>query len=63
MKIPTLEQATEFIEFAKNRNPGEWVSHSYNVARAAKSIANLCTDLDGDTAYVLGLLHDSWNYF
>lgn len=62
MKVPTLEQATEFIKYAEEKNPGEWISHSYNVAKAAKSIASQCPDLDGDIAYILGLLHDIGRY-
>ncbi|MGY0371986.1 HD domain-containing protein [Clostridium sp. JNZ J1-5] len=58
MKVPTLEQASELIKYAERNNPGEWVAHSYNVAKAAKSIARECLDLDGDIAYILGLLHD-----
>ncbi|MBW9157887.1 HD domain-containing protein [Clostridium sp. FP2] len=58
MKVPTLKQATEFIKYAEEKNPGEWIAHSYNVAKAAKSIARECPDLDGEIAYVLGLLHD-----
>lgn len=58
MKVPNLEQAMEFIKFAEEKNPGEWIAHSYNVAKAAKSIASQCDNLDGDTAYILGLLHD-----
>ena len=62
MKVPTLEQASKFIKYAEESNPGEWISHSYNVARAAKAIASECPDLDGDIAYVLGLLHDIGRY-
>ena len=62
MKVPTLEQANEFIKFAEENNPGEWVSHSYNVAKAAKAIARHCSDLDEDTAYILGFLHDIGRY-
>lgn len=62
MKVPTLEKAKEFIKFAEKNNPGEWIAHSYNVAKAAKSIASQCPDLDGNIAYVLGLLHDVGRY-
>jgi len=48
MKVPTLEQASKFIKYAEKCNPGEWIAHSYNVAKAAKSIANECPNLDGD---------------
>ncbi|MCM1991155.1 HD domain-containing protein [Oceanirhabdus seepicola] len=62
MKVPTLEQAIQYIEYAEKRNPGEWIDHSYNVAKAAKSIASECIDLDENIAYVLGLLHDIGRY-
>jgi hypothetical protein len=62
MKVPTLEQANEFIKYAEEKNPGEWISHSYNVAKAAKSIAIQCPDLDSTIAYILGLLHDIGRY-
>ncbi|MBZ9687388.1 HD domain-containing protein [Clostridium estertheticum] len=62
MKVPTLEQAIKFIKYAEKSNPGEWIAHSYNVAKAAKSIASECHDLDSDIAYVLGLLHDIGRY-
>ncbi|WBW94862.1 HD domain-containing protein [Oceanirhabdus sp. W0125-5] len=58
MKVPTIEKSIEYINYAKSTNPGEWIDHSYNVAIAARSIANECSDLDGNIAYVLGLLHD-----
>jgi len=62
MKVPMLEQAIEYIKYAEKRNPGEWIDHSYNVAKAAKAIASECSHLDGNTAYVLGLLHDIGRY-
>lgn len=62
MKVPTLKQANEFINYAEESNPREWIAHSYNVAKAARSIASQCPDLDGDIAYVLGLLHDIGRY-
>lgn len=62
MKVPTLEQANEFIKFAEKNNSGVWVEHSYNVAKAAKVIARQCSDLDENIAYILGLLHDIGRY-
>jgi putative nucleotidyltransferase with HDIG domain len=62
MIVPTIEQALEFVKFAEQRNPGQWIDHSYHVARAAKSIADECDDLDSNAAYVLGLLHDIGRY-
>ena len=43
---------------AEQRNPGPWVGHSLTAARCASAIARACGDMDADTAYVLGLLHD-----
>ncbi len=39
-------------------NPGPWVAHSINVARAAELIAVRHPSLDPKRAYILGLLHD-----
>ncbi len=58
MKIPTLGVANEFLEEAQKLNPGPWVEHSINVAKAAKMIAILDKDIDPDAAYIFGLLHD-----
>jgi putative nucleotidyltransferase with HDIG domain len=57
MKIPTLEEAEKLLGEAEKRNPGPWVAHSKNVALAAKCIAEH-SNLDAETAYTLGLLHD-----
>ncbi len=58
MTIPTLTQAQTLLAEAETRNPGPWVAHSINVARAAQLIAERHPDLDPDRAYILGLLHD-----
>lgn len=58
MTIPTLTQAEALLAEAEMRNPGPWVAHSINVARAAQLIAQRHPDLDADRAYILGLLHD-----
>lgn len=58
MKIPTLSQAYEFLEEAKRLNPGPWVEHSINVAKAAEIIANHDKEVDPKVAYIMGLLHD-----
>ena len=58
MKIPTREKAELFLSEAEDRNPGPWVEHSKNVARAAQMIAERHPRLDPDSAYILGLLHD-----
>lgn len=58
MNIPTLSQARAFLEEAEERNPGPWVAHSIRVGEAAQTIAEHHPCLDGETAYILGLLHD-----
>jgi HD superfamily phosphohydrolase YqeK len=58
MGIPTAKEAKELLEEASNLNPGPWVAHSMYTAKAALLIAQNCKDMDPDTAYVLGMLHD-----
>lgn len=58
MKIPSLQQAENFIQQAKSRNPGPWVDHSYYVAQAARAIAEHHPRLDSEAAFILGYLHD-----
>jgi len=58
MSIPSLEQAQELLAEAEMLNPGPWVAHSINVARAAELIAVRHPSLDPRRAYILGLLHD-----
>lgn len=58
MKIPTMQQADAILHEASMLNPGIWVEHSINVAKVAKNIAEYCLDLESDTAYIFGLLHD-----
>ena len=61
MKIPTLQEAREMLAWADSCNPGPWAAHSKAVAGAARKIAQV-SGLDGDTAEVLGLLHDLGRY-
>ncbi|HNB50632.1 MAG TPA: HD domain-containing protein [Anaerolineales bacterium] len=58
MNHPTLQQAQTYLREAETLNPGPWVAHSIHVAEAARIIAERHPDLDPDTAYILGLLHD-----
>ena len=58
MKIPSLEEAQRLLAEAEILNPGPWIAHSIYVAEAAKHIADLHPNLDGDVAYILGYLHD-----
>ena len=56
--FPSKEVAIKELEIAGQMNPGLWTKHSYNVANAARIIAENCNDLDSDKAFVCGLLHD-----
>lgn len=58
MKLPTIYEAEKLLEKAERYNPGIWIDHSKTVAFCAKVIAEYCDNLDTDTAYILGLLHD-----
>lgn len=58
LQIPTLSVAQTLLAEAESMNPGPWVAHSVNVARAAQLIAARCPELDANRAYILGLLHD-----
>ena len=58
MKIPTIIEAEKLLNEAKQHNPGAWISHSKTAAFCAKTIAERCDNLDAETAYVFGLLHD-----
>jgi putative nucleotidyltransferase with HDIG domain len=55
------ETAEKLLLWAGNKNPGKWIQHSYNVAKAAGIIAKECS-LDYNLAYILGLLHDIGRY-
>lgn len=58
MKLPKLEEAERLLSEAEARNPGGWADHSRYVALAAKNIAELHPNLEAETAYILGLMHD-----
>jgi len=55
---PERNEAIRILTEAEQLNPGLWVDHSKNVAKCAEAIANACEGLDGEKAYILGLLHD-----
>jgi putative nucleotidyltransferase with HDIG domain len=55
--IPSGEEAKIELQLADELNPGPWIDHCRNVARAAETIAKYC-GLDEEKAYILGLLHD-----
>jgi HD superfamily phosphodiesterase len=56
--IPTIQEAELLLEEAGKLNPGPWVEHSIYAGKAAQLIAQNCDDIDSDTAFILGLLHD-----
>ncbi|MFN8441023.1 MAG: HD domain-containing protein [Caldilineaceae bacterium] len=58
MTMPSLAQAQELLAKAEVLNPGPWIAHSVNVARAGQILAAHHPALDPDRAFVLGLLHD-----
>ena len=61
MKIPTIEEARDILLWGHDRNPGPWLNHSEITANTAQTIASKC-GLDGNKAFVLGLLHDIGRY-
>lgn len=54
---PSRDEAHRLLTDAENCNPGPWGNHSRTAATCAERIALAC-GLDGQKAYVLGLLHD-----
>lgn len=57
----TSEQAHTLLLWAHEQNPGPWLAHSQNAAKAAETIARAC-GLDEERAYLMGLLHDIGRY-
>lgn len=58
MKLPTTFEAENLLTEAEQFNPGAWIGHSKITAFCARAIAERCDNLNTDTAYILGLLHD-----
>lgn len=58
MKVPSVSKAEEMLRDAADRNPGKWVDHNRVTGYCARKIASRCMEMDNDSAYVLGLLHD-----
>ncbi len=58
MKIPSVQQAKELLNEASELNPGQWIAHCKTTADCARAIADKCNNLNPDTAYVMGFLHD-----
>ena len=46
------------LEEAEKLNPGSWTAHCKTTGLCARKIAERCSELDEDKAYVMGLLHD-----
>jgi hypothetical protein len=59
--ILTIDEAKTLLLWAEQKNPGKWIAHSYNVARAASKIAGLCS-METELVYIMGLLHDIGRY-
>ncbi len=53
-----MAEADKLLDEAEAKNPGPWVAHSRNVALAARNIAEVHPELNAESAYILGLLHD-----
>ena len=58
MNIPERAEAERLLNEAEAKNSGGWADHARYVALAARNIAEVHPDLDPETAYILGLLHD-----
>jgi len=58
MTVPGIDAAHAMLEEGAERNPEPWVDHCRAVGAAARAIAERHPALDGNVAYVLGLLHD-----
>jgi hypothetical protein len=56
--IPSRAAAERLLTAAAQRNPGPWIDHSRYVAQAAAAIARAHPELDEESAYIVGLLHD-----
>lgn len=56
--LPTREEAERLLREAESCNPGPWGDHSRIAAHCAERIAAHCGDMDGEKAWILGLLHD-----
>lgn len=57
-KFPTRETAERELMEAGRMNPGLWIGHSRYVGLACRNIAELCGNMNGEKAYILGLMHD-----
>lgn len=55
---PDRETAERELKEAEKLNPGQWISHSKFAALACEKIAECCSHMNSEKAYVMGLLHD-----
>ncbi len=55
---PSKTEAQKLILEAEKLNPGPWVNHSFNTAKAAEKIASFIPEINKEKAYICGLLHD-----
>lgn len=58
MRLPAVSQAEDILNQAQLSNSGKWVSHCKIAAECAEAIARQTNSLNGEAAYVMGLLHD-----
>ena len=58
VKLPTRKEAEAILTEASQLNPGPWVQHSINVAKAAQAIASYHPQLSPEIAFIFGYLHD-----
>ncbi len=56
--LPDRITALQLLEEANISNPGPWKDHSQVTADCARKIAQRCSGMDAEKAYILGLLHD-----
>lgn len=56
--FPSITEAENILKEAEINNPGKWILHSKNVAKASYNIALKTKILDPERAYISGLLHD-----
>jgi len=56
--VLTREQAERELRTGAALNPGPWEQHSESAAKNAERIARRVPGMDGEKAYVMGLLHD-----
>jgi len=61
MNALPIDVAEAMLAWACGQNPGPWILHSKEVARAASEIASHC-GMDEKCAYTLGLVHDIGRY-